>query len=101
MQVFAIENLELLEQGPILNNQHNPQDPFLLLSDRQFIRMFRLSKNVCRWLIDFLEPYMRPQIRRRDLDVKTRVGMYSYIIILYYGIHFINMLPTYLFIYRF
>ncbi|XP_030747108.1 uncharacterized protein LOC115890741 [Sitophilus oryzae] len=45
---------------------------FIKLNERQFIKIFRLSKDLCRVFIQLLESYMRPQRRETDLDVQSR-----------------------------
>jgi hypothetical protein len=50
-----------------------PHNPFLGLSEANFIKNFRLSKNLCMFLIETLERFMRPKRRATDLDIQTRV----------------------------
>lgn len=72
IHLFHIEDLEAAEnQHP--NVQRNPQNPFTL-SDTHFIKMFRLTKNLTRYLIDILTPYLRAPRRRTDLEISTKVS---------------------------
>ncbi|XP_030757741.1 putative nuclease HARBI1 isoform X2 [Sitophilus oryzae] len=73
MNVLAIRNLENAELQYRRNVLRNPGNAFIELSERQFIKIFRLSKDLCRFLIQLLEPYMRPQRRETDLDVQSRI----------------------------
>ncbi|KAK5643411.1 hypothetical protein RI129_007256 [Pyrocoelia pectoralis] len=41
--------------------------------EHQFIQIFRLSKDVCRYLIELVRPFMTPQRRATDLSVTVRV----------------------------
>lgn len=47
-------------------------DPFELLSDQIFVRLFRLSKPLVRHLIDILSPLLRHPSRRSVLSVQTK-----------------------------
>lgn len=66
MNVLAIRNLEIAEQQNRPNNQHNPRDPFIELNHVQFIKVFRLTKDLVLYLIECLEPYIRPALRITD-----------------------------------
>lgn len=52
----------------------NRQDPFIRLSDKAFLRLFRLSKELARYLIEILSPLLQEQKRINDLDVTTKVS---------------------------
>jgi hypothetical protein len=74
MNIPLPENLEVAE----IDNENfrvprAPHNPFLGLSEANFIKNFRLSKNLCMFLIETLEPFMRPKRRATDLDIQTRV----------------------------
>jgi hypothetical protein len=74
MNIPLLENLE----GAEIDNENfrvprAPHNPFLGLSEANFIKDFRLSKNLCMFLIETLEPFMRPKRRATDLDIQTRV----------------------------
>lgn len=72
IQLILLENLENFENQPMLNNRSNPEDPFAL-SERQFVKLFRLTKNLCRLLINTLTPFMRGPNRPTDLRIQTKV----------------------------
>ncbi|KAJ8936288.1 hypothetical protein NQ314_012425 [Rhamnusium bicolor] len=48
-------------------------DPFAQLSNSVFLRIFRMSKELCQFLINSLEPYMTPSVRSTDLDIPLKV----------------------------
>lgn len=45
-----------------------------LLPENQFIRYFRLSKQLTRYLINILDPYLIPPSRSSSLDKQTKVS---------------------------
>lgn len=71
--VALVENLEMLDRPMQHRNRFENIDPFEILSENQFLATFRLSKDLCRFLIDTVAPFMRPQRRATDLSVTTRV----------------------------
>ncbi|XP_018569895.1 putative nuclease HARBI1 [Anoplophora glabripennis] len=72
LHLLEQEHLENEEQDDN-NNVNNLRDPFVELSDGQFRNMFRLSKDLVRYFIESIEPYMRPKLRATDLSVTNRV----------------------------
>lgn len=76
IHLFVLNNLENAQGQQFHNNARHPRDPFVALSEKQFINMFRLSKQLCNFLIDTLKPLMRPKLRNTDLDEKTRVNIF-------------------------
>ncbi|KAI4455601.1 hypothetical protein MML48_9g00005388 [Holotrichia oblita] len=48
------------------------EDAFAI-SDAAFIKNFRLSKNLCRTLIELVRPYIVPPSRRSALTLETKV----------------------------
>lgn len=71
-----IAHLENLENADVQINRHNRFeniDPFETLSEHQFLQLFRLTKRLCRYLIETLTPFLRPQRRPTDLSVTTKV----------------------------
>lgn len=75
MNVLAIRNLENAEQrNNRPHNQRNPRNPFEELNEKQFIKMFRLSKDLVLHLVESLEPYIQPAQRATDLDITTKVS---------------------------
>lgn len=45
------------------------------MSDRQFIKRYRLSKKLTRQLISELTPHMPPTLRSDGLDAETKVSL--------------------------
>jgi hypothetical protein len=75
INLLAIRNLENAElQNGAVNARH-PEDPFVQLNGRQFVNMFRLSKDLCHYLINGFEPYLSPQKRATDLDLRSNVSL--------------------------
>lgn len=73
IHLFAIRNLENAELRNRPNHRHNPQDPFGELNEKQFVKLFRLSKDLVQYLVECLSPYIRSPLRATDLDVLTKV----------------------------
>ncbi|KAJ8926231.1 hypothetical protein NQ314_021419 [Rhamnusium bicolor] len=48
-------------------------DPFAQLSNSMFLRIFRMSKELCQFLINSLKPYVTPSVRSTDLDIPLKV----------------------------
>lgn len=70
----AIENLEQQEiQAGERYRRFNRLCPFDNMSDNKFLQMFRLSKELARYLINMLQPFMRTPTRNTDLDISTKV----------------------------
>lgn len=71
--IANMENQEIAEiqLGPY--HRFDNTDAFDVLSEREFTQLFRLSKELCRFLIQTVEPHMRPQRRNTDLSTATRV----------------------------
>lgn len=44
------------------------------LGDRQFVKKYRLSKDVTKELIEELTPHLPPTLRSDSLDVETKVS---------------------------
>ncbi|KAJ8964904.1 hypothetical protein NQ314_004543 [Rhamnusium bicolor] len=49
-------------------------DPFAQLSNSMFLRIFKMSKELCQFLINSLEPYMTPSVRSTDLDIPLKLA---------------------------
>lgn len=60
-----IEDLHIVER--------HVGDPFTQLSNSMFLQIFRVSKELCQFLINSLEPYMSPAKRPTDLDISLKV----------------------------
>jgi len=77
--LFAINNIEEHENN-ICNERRTRNteyitDPFTL-SDQLFIKNFRLTKNVVRYLIDLLKPHIKSNRRSSAIDLNTKVSTY-------------------------
>ncbi|KAJ8910058.1 hypothetical protein NQ315_013313 [Exocentrus adspersus] len=78
MEEFVFLHLiQDLEEAEIQANEGNrqklnPRDPFVELDDDQFIKIFRLSKDLCRFVIESVTPFMSPKRRNTDLSISTR-----------------------------
>lgn len=73
--VGIVENLEIANEPIQRRNKFENVDPFLILSEYQFLQTFRVSKELCRFIIATLTPFMRPQRRRNDLSIPVRVSV--------------------------
>ncbi|KAJ8909334.1 hypothetical protein NQ315_017194, partial [Exocentrus adspersus] len=51
---------------------HRRDDAFEVLSDQEFIKIFRLNKELTRHLINIVAPHMRQQTRISALSVTTK-----------------------------
>lgn len=51
----------------------NESNPFIELSDKKFIKLFRLSKNAVNEFIDDVKPFMQPQTRKSSLSIQRKV----------------------------
>ncbi|KAG5893749.1 hypothetical protein JTB14_001194 [Gonioctena quinquepunctata] len=71
--IAAIEDLEIAEQPVERHNRFENLSPFEILNEDQFLQTFRLTKELCRFVIDTLTPFMRPQRRATDLSIRIRV----------------------------
>ncbi|KAJ8909604.1 hypothetical protein NQ315_003714 [Exocentrus adspersus] len=77
--LFLIQNMEEIEElvndnvnGP-RQRFHRRDDAFEVLSDQEFIKIFRLNKELTRHLINIVAPHMRQQTRISALSVTTKV----------------------------
>lgn len=72
--VFLINNIE--EQENVIQNvrinKEKTLDPFML-SDRLFVKSFRLTKFLANQLIDMLRPLIEDGNRLSAIDLKTKV----------------------------
>ncbi|XP_018572113.1 putative nuclease HARBI1 [Anoplophora glabripennis] len=76
--IAALEEAELLEEGQ--RQFHDFVNPFDSLTDRQFIKLFRLNKNMTEDLIETLEPFITPPSRISSLNVTRKVIISSVIL---------------------
>ncbi|KAJ8966179.1 hypothetical protein NQ317_006898 [Molorchus minor] len=65
-----LENEEMREENHRINNIF--RNPFDELNNEQFRKMFRLTKQLCEYLILSLEPYIKPKVRNTDLIVTNK-----------------------------
>lgn len=73
--LFAIQNMEMQENvgyGRLLKKK-NRVDPFTF-SDRLFIKNFRLTKDLTRYLIELLSPFVEVKSRSSAIDLSTKVN---------------------------
>jgi hypothetical protein len=78
-EIVNIADIGALEDAKITDGDpprifHERDDPFETLSDRNFPRTFRLSKNLVADLIENIEPFVRAPSRLSTLDVTTKVS---------------------------
>jgi hypothetical protein len=71
MMVNLIEDLENEEVDVPLRRA--ARDPLRELPERQFVKLFRVSKDLFNFIRTVVEPYMRPKRRRSDLSIHTLV----------------------------
>ena len=73
--LFAIQNMEMQENVGYgkLSTKKNRVDPFTL-SDRLFIKNFRLTKDLTRYLIELLSPFVEVKSRSSAMDLSTKVN---------------------------
>jgi len=63
------------ENNCVRNDFHKPlSDPFTQ-SKQMFIKNFRLTKHVARYLIDILRPFLKSPSRLSSIDIDTKVLM--------------------------
>lgn len=55
------------------NNFQRPTYDAFMLTDRLFIKNFRLSKEITQYLINLLKPYIVVDSRLSSIDIQTKV----------------------------
>lgn len=50
-----------------------PQTNAFLLSDRKFVRLFRVNKDLCHDIIDMVTPFLAQPTRTSALSIQTKV----------------------------
>lgn len=55
---------------------YNTRDDAFQLPDRQFVRKFRLNKQLAEFLIDLVSPYMVQPQRASALDPSVKVSLH-------------------------
>lgn len=71
--LFAIQNMEVQENVGLQRLKNNRVDPFTL-SDRLFVKNFRLTKDLTRYLIELLSPFVKVKSRSSAIDLSTKVN---------------------------
>lgn len=57
----------------VRNDFHRPlSDPFIL-TEQMFIKNFRLTKHLTRYVIDLLRPFLKKPRRSSSIDIDTKV----------------------------
>lgn len=72
--VLSNSAMEQAEQFEMNRFNREPQNCFEL-SDKKFIKLFRLNKSIATELIDILEPYMEESSRTSSLSVEEKVSL--------------------------
>ncbi|KAF5280147.1 hypothetical protein FQR65_LT15063 [Abscondita terminalis] len=75
MALAAVNNLEHAELPNAVPPRvfHHRDNPFETLSDTQFIKTYRLSKNLTRELIHFVEEFLVEPSKTSALDANTKI----------------------------
>lgn len=81
--IAALENLERQENALNYRQFHHEErfDAFLL-PDNIFIKTYRLNKDLVRYVINILTPFLTVQTRKSSLDIQTKVitlNFYTYL----------------------
>lgn len=76
--LIAVEVLNNVAEAQEANDNrgrvyYRRRDPFIELSDQQFIKHFRLNKNLTRQLIQIVSPFLEQPRRRSSLTPQTKV----------------------------
>ncbi|KAL5245888.1 hypothetical protein ACI65C_013296 [Semiaphis heraclei] len=75
-ELFAgVEVLEQIEENANAapRHEHKAVDPFIDLSDRNFIKKYRLSKELAKWVITLLTPFMNGASTSRGFSIERKV----------------------------
>ncbi|KAJ8913907.1 hypothetical protein NQ315_005704 [Exocentrus adspersus] len=80
-ELIGIQGIQNVEIAEILNNRqgnrranlNRRQDPFEILNERMFIKVFRFSKQLVRDLLQILDPYIQGPSRDSALDKQAKV----------------------------
>ena len=75
--LFAIENQEIQEHNARFHRKYYQYRDGFNMSDRHFLKHFRLSKEVTRHLIDLVRPYVRESTRASAISIETKVSSFS------------------------
>ena len=71
--MFAIANIERQEAQNVRQPFGIKIDPLLALSDHLFIKTYRLSKVLTKYLIELVTPFMEPPKRTSALSIQNKV----------------------------
>ncbi|XP_029340912.1 uncharacterized protein LOC103308621 [Acyrthosiphon pisum] len=74
--IQAINNLEIMEerQDDVDTIRfHVAENPFAILTERAFVKKFRLTKGLVNILIDELCPYLEPPSRKSAISIERKV----------------------------
>lgn len=80
-----IEDAEDQAQEPI--RRFYQQEPSFELSETKFIKLFRLSKELARNLIQMVTPFMEAPTRASALSIQTKVGKWCLVPKLYFSMY--------------
>lgn len=78
VNLILLENLEHDENQQNIRIPRNPRSAFDNMSERAFIKTFRLSKDLVDTLSNSLEPFITPKRRPTDLDIRSKVSKQQY-----------------------
>lgn len=75
--LFAIQNIEAQENAVqyrrLITAKENRVNPFTL-SDRLFVKNFRLPKDLVLYLIELLKPFIEVKTRSSAIDLSSKVN---------------------------
>lgn len=74
MAIIDLEEAEILVENQPNRIFHARDDPFVSLTDHEFIREYRLSKEMVEELINLLQPFMIAETRKSGLSIKVKVS---------------------------
>lgn len=74
LHLELIEELENAEIAVEAENNINIRDPVTELNEDQFQRLFRVTKDLFRFIVEIVQPYMRAKVKKTDLEVSEKVS---------------------------
>lgn len=80
--INVLQNMESLQDYRRI--LHNRNDPFEM-RDTEFIKQFRLNKDLVQNVIDIADEFSDPISRKSEIDVETKVNIVNFL--LYYHFH--------------
>lgn len=72
----AIENLEVQEENNRFQRRFFQYKNAFTMSDRHFVKHFRFTKELIRYLIELVRPYVRDSTRASSIPLETKVNKY-------------------------